>query len=56
MAILVLKLNKMDASEIGLQLGMSPNAVYAARYRFRHGYQTRPKKRGPMSVTYEYVS
>jgi len=45
----------LNAREIAQLLGMpSREAVYAARYRFRHGYPAR-RRRGPLGVHYEYV-
>ena len=48
--------NRANATVIAEQLGMSRNAVYAARYRWTHGFLDRPSqlKRGPLRIEYVY--
>ncbi len=47
--MVLLKLSKVSATEVAQLFGISRGAVYAARYRYRHGYSSRPIQE-PLSI------
>jgi hypothetical protein len=49
----LMRITKLNATDIAQQSGVSRDAVYAAGYRYRHNYPPR-RPRGPLRVEYVY--